>query len=334
MRVFLNVPYDDKETAKEMGARWDPEAKSWYAPEKSEYDKWFLARFKHSDSQRMYQELLEKYKANNKQSKSNVKVVIHKEGSDAAAKEINIKPSHSITHGSTTPMNLLRGEDRHFGGSDIYLDVLPSSCWAKSLRLCLNESDYERIATYILERTGSRCELCGALCVKEKDFAPLMRWDYLTFERIMRLKRILTACSKCEATTRCVEMKPTIVHLVRNFELTKDGAIALYREEWRNWREKNSLYWNLDMTLLAENGFEVQNRNITNVKETKETTRAIPRQTTSSESALMTRISAPPADPNVKQIQIQVPRETKTKQSKQQSKQCSIQWDSDGGDKL
>lgn len=29
-RVYLNVPYDDKEEAKELGCRWDPDAKKWY----------------------------------------------------------------------------------------------------------------------------------------------------------------------------------------------------------------------------------------------------------------------------------------------------------------
>lgn len=33
MTVWLNVPYDEKNTAKEIGCRWDPEFKQWWKPE-------------------------------------------------------------------------------------------------------------------------------------------------------------------------------------------------------------------------------------------------------------------------------------------------------------
>ena len=31
MKQYLNVPYEDRQLAKEQGLRWDPEAKKWYA---------------------------------------------------------------------------------------------------------------------------------------------------------------------------------------------------------------------------------------------------------------------------------------------------------------
>ena len=30
MRIYLNVPYDEKDKAKQIGAQWDPAAKRWY----------------------------------------------------------------------------------------------------------------------------------------------------------------------------------------------------------------------------------------------------------------------------------------------------------------
>lgn len=33
-RVYLNVPYKQKDIAKGLGAWWDPQKKSWYAPKK------------------------------------------------------------------------------------------------------------------------------------------------------------------------------------------------------------------------------------------------------------------------------------------------------------
>lgn len=44
MRVYLSVPYAEKEEAKKYGARWDPNKKLWYSPDgrKELVDKWSL----------------------------------------------------------------------------------------------------------------------------------------------------------------------------------------------------------------------------------------------------------------------------------------------------
>ena len=31
-RVVLNVPYREKDEAKKLGARWDPECRTWFVP--------------------------------------------------------------------------------------------------------------------------------------------------------------------------------------------------------------------------------------------------------------------------------------------------------------
>lgn len=31
VKVYLNIPYKDKEYAKELGCKWDPEEKKWYS---------------------------------------------------------------------------------------------------------------------------------------------------------------------------------------------------------------------------------------------------------------------------------------------------------------
>lgn len=44
-RVDLNVPFEEKELAKKLGARWDPDKKVWYAPsgtKLAEFEKWVV----------------------------------------------------------------------------------------------------------------------------------------------------------------------------------------------------------------------------------------------------------------------------------------------------
>ena len=33
MRIYLSVPYAEKEQVKKYGAKWDPEKKLWYSPD-------------------------------------------------------------------------------------------------------------------------------------------------------------------------------------------------------------------------------------------------------------------------------------------------------------
>ncbi len=39
-RYYANVSYHDKDEAKKYGARWDPERKSWYFPDKESIHRW------------------------------------------------------------------------------------------------------------------------------------------------------------------------------------------------------------------------------------------------------------------------------------------------------
>jgi len=42
---YLNVPYAEKDTAKALGAKWDPAKKKWYAPADlnlADFSKWLV----------------------------------------------------------------------------------------------------------------------------------------------------------------------------------------------------------------------------------------------------------------------------------------------------
>lgn len=52
MALLLNVPYEDKDKAKSLGARWNPELKKWYAPNSYKYPdfyKWMDLPFPYAD---------------------------------------------------------------------------------------------------------------------------------------------------------------------------------------------------------------------------------------------------------------------------------------------
>jgi hypothetical protein len=41
MRTYLNVPYSEKEEAKKLGARWDPDKRQWFCYQIGKLKKWF-----------------------------------------------------------------------------------------------------------------------------------------------------------------------------------------------------------------------------------------------------------------------------------------------------
>lgn len=46
MKTYLNVPFEEKDVAKGLGARWDAQRKQWYAPEGSDlaqFERWMPA---------------------------------------------------------------------------------------------------------------------------------------------------------------------------------------------------------------------------------------------------------------------------------------------------
>ncbi len=45
---LLNVPYSEKDEAKELGARWDPEARKWFVPRGMDtrpFSRWYPGEF-------------------------------------------------------------------------------------------------------------------------------------------------------------------------------------------------------------------------------------------------------------------------------------------------
>ncbi len=66
-RIYLNVPYSEKEDAKALGARWDGDRKLWYAPygEKSLIEKWVNSNSANDDYFRRLENIAAKQKRNN-----------------------------------------------------------------------------------------------------------------------------------------------------------------------------------------------------------------------------------------------------------------------------
>lgn len=58
MRIYLDVPYDEKNSAKQLGAKWDSQKRKWYfdgsIKEIYKFQRWIDTRSIFSDSNKFY----------------------------------------------------------------------------------------------------------------------------------------------------------------------------------------------------------------------------------------------------------------------------------------
>ena len=56
---------------------------------------------------------------------------------------------------------ILSDEDRSYGGNDLFIDLIPNTCWFKSARNSIHPRDWDRVRNYVYNRVNNRCELCN-----------------------------------------------------------------------------------------------------------------------------------------------------------------------------
>lgn len=56
--------------------------------------------------------------------------------------------------------NILIGEDREFNGNDLFIDLIPKSCWFSNVRTSVVKKDWDRLRKHIYDRVNNKCEIC------------------------------------------------------------------------------------------------------------------------------------------------------------------------------
>ena len=206
-KVYLAVPFSEKEHAKQLGARFDCDIKKWY----------IMSNHPNLD------ELQEKWKIN------------------------------------TEPV-ILTGEDRSYGGNELFIDLIPITCWFTNVRYCTDIRDWDRLRDCVYSRVNNTCECCHN---KTNDIEAHERWHYDNDTKTQKLVRLVALCKMCHTSTHIglagIKGKGSeaLEHLkkVRNF--TNEEAIEHKKQAFQVWNERNTIEWNLDLSLLTNNGIKL-----------------------------------------------------------------------------
>ncbi len=166
------------------------------------------------------------------------------------------------------PINELIGEDRTFGGDELFVDLVPDSCWFKNIRSSISKKDWDRLRKYIYERVDYKCECCGidgkdAKNNEDNQIEAHERWFYDEDNKIQKLIRLVALCKKCHLTThmgfskiigRDDEMKK---HLIKIRKFKKKDCENHIKEAFSLWRERNNYNYKLDLSLIENNNIKI-----------------------------------------------------------------------------
>jgi hypothetical protein len=169
----------------------------------------------------------------------------------------------------------LAGEDRTFGGNDLFVDLIPRSCWFSNVRTCIRSSDWDKLRHYVYERVNYVCECCltnTKETIINGNLEAHERWEYDYANKIQRLKRIVALCHQCHQTTHIGlagikgKKDEAVAHLkkVRNF--TDVDCDVHIKTAFSLWSERNKYNWILDLSLIENNNIKLSNKNKKNTR--------------------------------------------------------------------
>lgn len=154
---------------------------------------------------------------------------------------------------------ILPGEDRSFGGANLFVDLIPDSCWFTNVRSCVDKRDWDRLRKMIYRRADRKCEICGT----GRDFDAAVwleaheRWNYDHATQVQRLVRLICLCTPCHEATHfgLAEINGhrdhALYQLIAVNGWSHQHAEQHIRDAFSEWRRRSALDWHLDLTILT-----------------------------------------------------------------------------------
>ena len=153
------------------------------------------------------------------------------------------------------------GEDRSYGGSELFIDMIPKTSYFKNVRSIFTESDWNLIRHHIYERTGHKCECCGAKRFKYLEAHERWIFDFET--KTQKLIRIIALCRLCHQATHYGHSKVTKeiskinTHLMKVRGINEEELKLHIKEAFEIWEKRNTVKWIIDTSIISDSGFKV-----------------------------------------------------------------------------
>ena len=263
--IYLYVAYEQKDIAKSMGARWDPEKKLWYAPDNT------------------FSKLLEAFSPIESKPKEKPKVTI--------TKELNyIK---------------LVGENTSFRKDELYIDLIPKNTKFSLYHSLSKDDYYRlkdtlvKRAGYRCDICNQECTKSS-----ESNNFLCERFSYNIKLKLQKLEKIDVLCTKCFTTTRLKDKTIALEYLQELLDISKEEAKQMIYDGFENWKIYSNIEWNLDVSLITNSGLKLlsssDSEKVSSISEesTEETKKITIKKTNTSSSSFTKSNSSSLANPN------------------------------------
>lgn len=182
---------------------------------------------------------------------------------------------------NSKPITELLGEDRTFGGNELYVDLIPNTCWFNNVRSCIDPKDWDRLRKFVYSRADHKCEVCGKTPIQSLEAHE--RWSYNITTFTQKLERLIALCHECHQTTHMGlarvknRDKQAREHLQEITGMNYHDASNHIDHAFDIWRVRNKITWNLDLNLITENDIKLaqNSQQQKNVKDMDEYARSI-----------------------------------------------------------
>jgi hypothetical protein len=202
--IYLTVSYEQKEEAKSMGAKWDPNKKLWYAPDSS------------------FTKLIETY-------------------------PLSSPPKSRVNKLENSEDIKLIGENRSFGGNELFVDLLPKSS-SITLKQTMSKDNYSNLKNLISKRINNKCEIC--LDKDDKHLQLCERFSYHIETNVQKLERVVGLCKKCYQTVRLLDKGVALRRLIEINNLDKEDAKHHILNAYDIWKHRSTIQWNVDLSII------------------------------------------------------------------------------------
>lgn len=144
-------------------------------------------------------------------------------------------------------------EDLDFGGSVLYVDLVPSSSWGDNLRGLMTSAKWKSLSKAVCERAKGVCEICQfSPSVKSKIRIECHeRWLFDARHGTQTLKRLVALCSRCHRAThfgfaQSIGRGPaSFGHIKKVNGWTDLEVISHIEEAFQAWEKRSAMPWAL-----------------------------------------------------------------------------------------
>lgn len=145
------------------------------------------------------------------------------------------------------------------------IELVPRTCWYSNVRSEVTRAQWEICKTYVSDRSGDRCEVCGGRGTRwPVECHEIWEYDHETLvQKLVDLVALCPACHEVKHIGRAdaVGRGPqAFAHLVKVNGWDEHGAQRYLDHVFRVWDARSQVDWDLDITFLLRLGIEARPR--------------------------------------------------------------------------